>query len=67
MLEKMIPIGDMLPIPPPSIKIKFKSKLISPLNSRRGAGGEGLSSHMTQARQLKRMEHLETRKLNHSH
>lgn len=38
MLEMMILIGDKLPTHPPSIKIKFKSKLISPLNSRMGGG-----------------------------
>lgn len=36
MLKMMTLIDDKLPTHPPSIKIKFKSKLISPLNSRRG-------------------------------
>lgn len=36
MLKTMIRVGDKLPTHPASITIKFESKLISPLNSRRG-------------------------------
>lgn len=49
MLKTMIRVGDKLPTHPASIKIKFESKLISPLNSRRGGA---ISFRMTQARQL---------------
>lgn len=64
MLKMMILIGDKLPTHVLSIKIKLKLKLISPLNSRIEWG---LSFPMTQVRPLKRTQHLETRKRNHSH
>lgn len=44
MLKMIILIGDNTSTHPPSIKIKFKSKLVSPLNSRRGPGERGAVS-----------------------